>query len=712
MPGLGNVELGQAVAMSQLEGTKKTKKVKSVEVAAGGSSPVVASPAALEPEKKKKSKEKKKEQAAAGSKDGVSEQLPKASSQQQQQKKKRAKHGDEDVAAEEVLPSAKKLKTGKVLENGLVKENGLPAAVAEAFNPMAVSNFGISDVLREKLKSKGIESLFPIQAQTFDAVFSGNDLVGRARTGQGKTLAFVLPILESLTKTGQAQRQQRGRAPSVIVLAPTRELAKQVHADFEFYGNAVGLSTVCVYGGAPYGGQENAMRKGVDIVVGTPGRVKDFFERGTLNVKTLKFRVLDEADEMLNMGFVDDVELILGGVDDVTQVQTLLFSATMPDWVKKIAAKFLKPSRITVDLVGDEKMKASANVKHLLLPGHYTMRTQLVADVISCYGSGGRCIVFTETKNDATELAGALKLGTARALHGDIPQNQREVTLAAFRSAKFHTLVATDVAARGLDINDVQVVIQCEPPRDAETYIHRSGRTGRAGNTGISVMLYDRKKEYMIPQIERKAGFKFERIAPPQPADIAKASAETATGGVLEVADSVVPLFRPAAQELVKTTGLPVIDLLAKALAKISGQTEIKRRSLLSSHDDATTLILKSGTSMYSPGSAFNYLREFLSEEVINEVRRMTLTVDSMSAVFDVPSRLEKQFTAEHDGGRFTIEVAETLPQLQVKVDRGGEDRRSSFGGRGAGGGGYGNRNSSGGYGRGGRGGGNRFGRR
>ncbi|KAH8952097.1 hypothetical protein BDL97_09G067000 [Sphagnum fallax] len=714
MPGLGNVELGQAVAMSQLEGTKKTKKVKSVEVAGGGSSPVVASPVALEPEKKKKSKEKKKEQAAAGSKDGVSEQLPKASSQQQQ-KKKRAKHGEEDVAAEEVLPSAKKLKTGKVLENGLVKENGLPAAVAEAFNPMAVSNFGISDVLREKLKSKGIESLFPIQAQTFDAVFSGNDLVGRARTGQGKTLAFVLPILESLTKTGQAQRQQRGRAPSVIVLAPTRELAKQVHADFEFYGNAVGLSTVCVYGGAPYGGQENAMRKGVDIVVGTPGRVKDFFERGTLNVKTLKFRVLDEADEMLNMGFVDDVELILGGVDDVTQVQTLLFSATMPDWVKKIAAKFLKPSRITVDLVGDEKMKASANVKHLLLPGHYTMRTQLVADVISCYGSGGRCIVFTETKNDATELAGALKLGTARALHGDIPQNQREVTLAAFRSAKFHTLVATDVAARGLDINDVQVVIQCEPPRDAETYIHRSGRTGRAGNTGISVMLYDRKKEYMIPQIERKAGFKFERIAPPQPADIAKASAETATGGVLEVADSVVPLFRPAAQELVKTTGLPVIDLLAKALAKISGQTEIKRRSLLSSHDDATTLILKSGTSMYSPGSAFNYLREFLSEEVINEVRRMTLTVDSMSAVFDVPSRLEKQFTAEHDGGRFTIEVAETLPQLQVKVDRGGEDRRSSFGGRGAGGGGYGNRNSSGGYGgggRGGRGGGNRFGRR
>jgi ATP-dependent RNA helicase DDX21 len=135
-------------------------------------------------------------------------------------------------------------------------------------------------------------------------------------------------------------------------------------------------------------------------------------------------------------------------------------------------------------------------------------------------GSGGRVIVFTETKNDASELSGALKSGTAQALHKDIPQNQREVTLQGFRSGKFSVLVATDVAARGLDINDVQLVVQCEPPRDVETYIHRSGRTGRAGNTGISVLFFDRKKEYMIPQIERKAGFRFERIAAPQPADI------------------------------------------------------------------------------------------------------------------------------------------------------------------------------------------------
>lgn len=616
------------------ESAKKSKKVKVAEEVVA----VVDSPPAPESEKKKKKKEKKVEaevavgNGEASNGDGVEAEAAKSS------KKKRPKSPEDDGAA------AKKIQ--KVVENG-GKEAGAPV------DPMSVSNFNISQSLRAKLKAKGIESLFPIQAMTFDAVFSGNDLVGRARTGQGKTLAFVLPVLESLTQGGQVKNLQRGRTPSVIVLTPTRELCKQVHADFEAYGGSVGLSTVCVYGGAPYGPQENALRRGVDIVVGTPGRIKDHFERGSLNLKNLKFRILDEADEMLNMGFVDDVELILSGVDDPQKVQTLLFSATLPSWVKKIADRFLKPSRKTVDLVGDEKMKASNSVKHLLLPGHYKMRTQLVQDVISCHSNGGRVIVFTETKNDASELSGALKLGTSRALHGDIPQSTREVTLQGFRSGKFNVLVATDVAARGLDINDVQLVIQCEPPRDAETYIHRSGRTGRAGNTGISVLFYDRKKEWLVPQIERQAGFKFERIAAPQPVDIAKASGSTALDGILAVSDSVVPLFRKTAEELVTSSGLCWQDVLAKAIAKISGQTELKRRSLLTSHDDATTLMLKANTAMHSPTYAFNCLRKYLPEEYVNEVRRMNLTVDGTGAVFDVPSRSVEQFTA--GTGRFYV---------------------------------------------------------
>ncbi|KAL6569428.1 DEAD-box ATP-dependent RNA helicase 7 [Orobanche minor] len=357
-------------------------------------------------------------------------------------------------------------------------------------DPNAVTNFRISAPLRETLKSKGIEALFPIQAMTFDIILDGSDLIGRARTGgQGKTLAFVLPILEALTN-GPAKATRKtgyGRAPSVLVLLPTRELATQVAADFEVYGRSLGLNSVCLYGGAPMQSQQNQLKRGVDIVVGTPGRIKDHIERGNIDFRSLKFRVLDEADEMLRMGFVEDVELILGKVEDVTKVQTLLFSATLPSWVKQISTKFLKQDKKTADLVGNEKMKASTNVKHFVLPCSVSARAQLIPDIIRCYSSGVRVIIFTETKDSASTLAGVLP--GARALHGDIQQSTtRKVTLAAFKSGKFSTLVATNVAARGLDIDDVQLIIQCEPHRDVEAYIHRSGRTGRAGKSGIAVM--------------------------------------------------------------------------------------------------------------------------------------------------------------------------------------------------------------------------------
>eukprot|EP00897_Mesotaenium_endlicherianum_P010166 jgi/Mesen1/9178/ME000591S08495 len=426
-------------------------------------------------------------------------------------KKKKSKAVASDENGDADTDSAKKKKKKKTAEAKEDEEEEAPAPV-EPVNPMAVSNFRISEPVKKKLKEKGIECLFPIQAQTFDMVMDGSDIVGRARTGQGKTLAFVLPILERLVEVsgiGAGGRRAYGRAPSVIVLTPTRELAKQVATDFEHLGGALGLATLCVYGGAPMPPQESALRRGVDIVVGTPGRIKDHLERGTLNLKTLQYRVLDEADEMLNMGFVDDVETILdlgalpeegpqdrgpggrgedegerereapaaavpldaarpGAVSDPEKVQTLLFSATLPGWVKDISERFLKKGRKTVDLVGEEKMKASASVKHLLLPCHWTQRGQVVTDLVSCYGNDGRVIVFTETKHDATEVTQSLAHLSARALHGDIPQSQREVTLAGFRSGKFMVLVATDVAARGLDINDVQLVIQvhlARPPR-------------------------------------------------------------------------------------------------------------------------------------------------------------------------------------------------------------------------------------------------------
>ncbi|XP_073125145.1 DEAD-box ATP-dependent RNA helicase 7-like isoform X2 [Henckelia pumila] len=516
----------------------------------------------------------------------------------------------------------------------------------EEENPNAVSNFRISKPLRDNLKVKGIESLFPIQAMTFDIVFDGADLVGRARTGQGKTLAFVLPILESLTN-GPAKASRKtgyGRAPSVLVLLPTRELATQVFSDFEAYGGSLGLNSCCLYGGSPYQPQQIQLKKGVDIVVGTPGRIKDHIERGNIDLRALKFRVLDEADEMLRMGFVEDVELILGKVEDASKVQTLLFSATLPAWVKQIAAKFLKHDKKTADLVGNEKMKASTSVRHIVLPCSSSARSQLIPDIIRCYSSGGRTIIFTETKDSASTLAGLLP--GARALHGDIQQATREVTLSGFRSGKFSTLVATNVAARGLDIDDVQLIIQCEPPRDVEAYIHRSGRTGRAGKSGVAVMLYDPRKSN-FSKIERESGVKFEHTSAPQPADIAKAAGLEAAEKITEISDSVIPVFKAVAEDLLNSSDLSPAELLAKALANAAGYTEIKSRSLLTSMENFVTIFLQSGRPIYSPSYVYGILRRFLPEEKVESIKGLSLTVDGKGAVFDVAAKDLDTFIAD-----------------------------------------------------------------
>ncbi|XP_073306090.1 DEAD-box ATP-dependent RNA helicase 7-like isoform X2 [Primulina huaijiensis] len=557
----------------------------------------------------------------------------------------------------------------------------------EKENPTAVKNFRISEPLRKALKNKGIESLFPIQAMTFDTILDGSDLVGRARTGQGKTLAFVLPMLESLT-SGPAKASRKtgyGRAPSVLVLLPTRELATQVFSDFEVYGGALGLNSCCLYGGSPYQPQQIQLKRGVDIVVGTPGRIKDHIERGNLDFGALKFRVLDEADEMLRMGFVEDVELILGKVEDASKVQTLLFSATLPDWVKKISTKFLKPGKKTADLVGNEKMKASTNVRHIVLPCSSSARSQLIPDIISCYSSGGRTIIFTETKDSASMLSGLLP--GARALHGDIQQATREVTLSGFRSGKFSTLVATNVAARGLDIDDVQLIIQCEPPRDVEAYIHRSGRTGRAGKSGVAVMLYDPRKSN-FSRIEREAGVKFEHISAPQPADIAKAAGADAAEKISEISDSVIPVFKAAAEELLNSSDLSPAELLAKALAKAAGYTEIKSRSLLTSMENNVTVLLECGKPIHSPSFAYGVLRRFLPEKKVESIKGLSLTSNGNGAVFDVAAEdLEMFLAGQENAAGVSLEVVKSLPSLQQK--------EQASGGR-FGGGGYSGRRNGG----------------
>ncbi|KAM0069199.1 putative RNA helicase [Helianthus debilis subsp. tardiflorus] len=667
----------------------KVKKTKSI---------ITSETAGLESSNKKKEKKVKKIKSTENSSDSEK------SEKKIKRKRKASSDTDNDEGSEIVEPvnleieeavkksKKKKMKTVEVD----VKEAG-----SKEEDPNSVSNFRISEPLKNALKAKGIEALFPIQARTFDSIFDGLDLIGKAKTGQGKTLAFILPILESLINGPEkaTRRTGYGRAPTILVLLPTRELAKQVYTDFKYYGEAVGLTSCCLYGGggASISPQTVQLKRGVDIVVGAVGRVKDHIERGNLDLCSLKFRILDEADEMLRQGFVEDVEYILGKVNDATKVQTVLFSATLPAWVNHIASKFLKPNKKIVDLVGVQVMKASESVRHIIMPCSWSARSQVIPDIIRHHSSGGRTIVFTETKDYCSELSGLLP--GARPLHGDIQQSVREATLAGFRTGKFMTLVATNVAARGLDINDVQLIIQCEPPRDVEDYIHRSGRTGRAGKSGVAITLYEPRKAN-ISKLEREAGVKFEHISAPQPADIAKAAGGDAAEAIIQVADSVIPVFKSAAEELLNSSGLTPVELLAKALAKSIGYTEIKKRSLLTSMENYVTLLLEAGRPVYTPSFAYGVLRRFLAEEKVESIQGLALTADQRGAVFDVAEEdLNTFLTGQENAAGVSLVVVKELPQLQEK-----EQSRGRFGGgggfsRGRGGGG------GGGFSRGGRGG-------
>ncbi|CAN0087863.1 unnamed protein product, partial [Laminaria digitata] len=287
-----------------------------------------------------------------------------------------------------------------------------------------------------------------------------------------------------------------GRRPRVM--GPTRELAKQVAADFEV--TAPSLKTFCIYGGAPYRPQEDALRWGLDVVVGTPGRLLDHVGRGTLQLSDTEFLILDEADQMLDMGFKEEMEKVFEacGEEGERGRQMLLFSATMPPWVDKVVKAYMKADRIFIDLVKEGSVKASKDVKHIGIPCHWTSRTSTINDIISVHGAGGnkRTIVFCTTKRDCNDLCMDPKMTyDCQALHGDITQANRESTLDGFKKGSFKVLVATDVAARGLDMI-VDLVLNSEPPShqsgrvDTESYVHRSGRTGRAGRKGMCITLY------------------------------------------------------------------------------------------------------------------------------------------------------------------------------------------------------------------------------
>ncbi|KAF7070451.1 hypothetical protein CFC21_075972 [Triticum aestivum] len=370
---------------------------------------------------------------------------------------------------------------------------------------LEIAKLGISSEIVDKLSAKGITKLFPIQRAVLEPAMQGKDMVGRAKTGTGKTLAFGIPIMDAIIRHNAANKP--GIHPLAICLAPTRELAKQVEKEFV---DSSRLDTLCVYGGTPIQQQMRVLSQGVDVVVGTPGRVIDLLNRRALNLSNVQFVVLDEADQMLSVGFDEAVETILQNVP--AKRQTLMFSATMPPWIRKLMQKYLKDP-VIVDLVGEDDQKLAEGISLLSIATENHAKPAVLGQLIQDHAKGGKCIVFTQTKRDADRLSYTMGRSVqCQALHGDITQQQRERTLQGFREGRFNTLIATDVAARGLDIPNVDLVIHYELPNNSEIFVHRSGRTGRAGKKGTAIVMYSYNQSRAVRGIENDVGGKFKEL--------------------------------------------------------------------------------------------------------------------------------------------------------------------------------------------------------
>ncbi|MBO0897296.1 MULTISPECIES: DEAD/DEAH box helicase [Arthrobacter] len=378
------------------------------------------------------------------------------------------------------------------VENTDTAATAAPEAAEE--NQVLFTDFGLDARVLQALVDVGYEKPSPIQAATIPLLLEGRDVVGLAQTGTGKTAAFAVPALSLMAGLPATKDTQ------ILVLAPTRELALQSAEAFASYAKHMDNFTVLpVYGGSAYGPQLAGLRRGAQVVVGTPGRVIDHISKGSLDLSNLQYLVLDEADEMLRMGFAEDVEQILATTPADKQVA--LFSATMPGAIRKIAKKYLNnPAEITVK----SKTTTGANTRQRYVQVMGPHKLDAMTRILESEDYDG-VIAFVRTKMATEDLADKLKARgyLAAAINGDIPQQQRERTVEALRSGKIDILVATDVAARGLDVERISHVINYDIPHDTESYVHRIGRTGRAGRTGDAILFMTPREKYLLRAIEK-----------------------------------------------------------------------------------------------------------------------------------------------------------------------------------------------------------------
>jgi len=412
---------------------------------------------------------------------------------------------------------------------------------------------GLPDAVVEAVKRVGFEQPSPIQAQTIPLLMQGRDVVGLAQTGTGKTAAFALPVL--------SQIDPDKRYPQALVLAPTRELALQVSDSFQSFADHMGgVHILPIYGGQAYGIQLSGLRRGAQVIVGTPGRVIDHLEKGSLDISNLEFLVLDEADEMLNMGFQEDVERILEDTPETKQVA--LFSATMPNAIRRISRDYLNnPEEVTVK----SETRTNTNITQRYLFTAHRNKLDAITRILEVTEFEAM-IVFVRTKNETEEIAEKLRARgfSAAAINGDIAQQQRERTVDQLRDGRLDILVATDVAARGLDVERISHVLNYDIPNDTESYVHRIGRTGRAGRTGEAILFVTPRERRMLRSIERVTNATIEEMDLPTVDEVNESRKAKFMDSITESLEATdIQVFKTMVREYSAANNVPMDDIAA-----------------------------------------------------------------------------------------------------------------------------------------------------
>lgn len=414
------------------------------------------------------------------------------------------------------------------------------------------------------LKEVGYETPSPIQEKTIPLLLEGRDIIGQAQTGTGKTAAFALPLISNM--------DLKQKDPQLLVLAPTRELAIQVSEAFQKYATYMkNFHVLPVYGGADYSGQIRALKRGVHVVVGTPGRVMDHMRKGTLKLGGLSAMVLDEADEMLRMGFIDDVEWILEQTPDDRQIA--LFSATMPQQIRRIATRYLNdPEQVTIKT----KTATVNTIRQRFWPVSGVHKLDALTRILEAEDFDGM-IIFVRTKNSTEELADKLKARgySAAPLNGDIAQNKRERTVNALKKGQVDIVVATDVAARGLDVERISHVVNYDVPHDTESYVHRIGRTGRAGRQGDAILFVAPREKRMLNAIERATRQKIDMMELPSPEIINDKRIDKFKQKITDaLAKEETTIFTQLIEQYQQEHNIPAIEIAAALAQQLQGEND------------------------------------------------------------------------------------------------------------------------------------------